>query len=266
MTWVAVGVGAISAIGGMFGSKSTAKAQKEANRIARDTLNFNKKRYEDYQTQYGGLTDMVVGDAEKGVTADLGGVSASANADTATHFANAKEALDNQQQRMGISPNSGRAESSNRQLATNQAIAAAGNITNARNREREYANDTTWNRRYGVYQQGNSLINGAANGVNYASNNLQSTMQSGADNASNAANQALSGGISSITQGLLGNQNVMNKLNGILGGTTRTGVSQMDTATKGLKVNGTQAGSGVIYDNISSVMPKNNNNTGSFLG
>ena len=45
MTWVAVGVGAISAIGGMIGNNSAKKAQKEANRIARDTLNFNKQRY-----------------------------------------------------------------------------------------------------------------------------------------------------------------------------------------------------------------------------
>jgi len=265
MSWVAVGVGAMSAVSGFLGSKSAAKAQKEANKIARDTLNFNKQRYNDYHEQYGGLIDMVVDQAEKGVTADLGGVSSAANADTATHFANAQQALDNQQQRMGINPNSGRAESANRQLATNQAIAAAGNVTNARNREREYANDTTWNRRYGVYQQGNALLNGAANNVTSSANNLQSTLETSATNSGNAAGQAISGGLSTITQGILGNQNVMNKLNGLIGGTTTTGVSKMDTATKGLKVNGTQIGSGILYDNITSVRP-NNANTGSFLG
>lgn len=265
MTWVAVGVGALSAASGFLGSKSAAKSQKEANKIARDTLNFNKQRYNDYNEKYGGLIDMVVDQAEEGVTADLGGVSSAANADTATQFANAQQALDNQQQRMGINPNSGRAESANRQLATSQAISAAGNITNARNREREYANDTTWNRRFNVYQQGNSLLNGAANNVTSSANNLQSTLEAGATNASNASGQAISGGLSTITQGILGNQNVMNKLNSLIGGTTTTGVSKMDAATKGLKVNGTQIGSGILYDNITSVKP-NNANTGSFLG
>ena len=45
MSWVAVGVGAMSAVSGIFGSKSAKKAQKEANAIARDTLNFQKQRY-----------------------------------------------------------------------------------------------------------------------------------------------------------------------------------------------------------------------------
>lgn len=265
MTWVAVGVGAVSAISGIIGSSSARKTQKEANKIARDTLAFNKQRYNDYNEQYGGLIDMVVDQAEEGVTADIGGVTATANADTASQFANAKQALDNQNQRLGINPNSGRADSSNRQLATSQAIATAGNVTNARNKEREYANDATWSRRFNVYQQGNSLLNGAANNVTSSANNLQSTLETSATNSSNAAGQAISGGLSTITQGLLGNQNVMNKLNGLFSGTTTTGVSNIDSATKGLKVNGTAVGSGVLYDNISSVQQKNNQ-LGSFLG
>ena len=60
MSWVAVGVGAMSAVSGIFGSKSAKKAQKEANAIARDTLNFQKQRYNDYNKQYGGLIDLVV--------------------------------------------------------------------------------------------------------------------------------------------------------------------------------------------------------------
>lgn len=263
MTWVAVGVGAVSAIGGLIGNNSAKKAQKEANRIARDTLNFNKQRYNDYNKQYGGLIDLVVSDAEKGVQADLGGVTSEANADTATAFDNAKQALDNQNQRLGINPNSGRAESSNRQLALNQAVATAGNVTNARNNERQFANDATWNRRYGVYQQGNAMLNGAAASVDNSMSNLSNSYANSAANQSNMANQAIAGGISSITQGLLGNPGAIKNLWG--GKTETVPLSTIDTATKGMKVNGTEVGSGVMYDNIASVRPKNTNN-GSFLG
>lgn len=265
MSWVAVGVGAISTVGGLFGSSSAKKAQKEANQIARDTLNFNKQRYEEYKTQYGGINDLVISGAEKGVQADLGGVSSLANADTATAFANAQQALNNQNQRMGINPNSGRAESNNRQLALNQATATSGNITSARNKERQYANDTTWNRRYGVYQQGNSLINGAASQVNGSMSDLSNSYSNSANAQSNMANQAIGGGISSITQGILGNKNAMNSIKGLWGGGTTTApLSNLGTATKGMKMNGTDIGSGVLYDNISSVQQKQNN--GSFLG
>lgn len=262
MSWVAVGVGAVSAIGGLFGSSSAKKAQKEANRIARDTLNFNKQRYEDYQNQYGGLIDMVISDAEKGVQADLGRVTSEAGADTATAFASAKQALDNQNQRMGINPNSGRAESSERQFSLNQAVATAGNVTNARNTERQAASDDTWNRRYGVYQQGNAMLNGAAASVDSSMSSLSNSYANSAANQSNMANQAIAGGISSITQGLLGNPGAIKSLWG--GATTTQPVSTIDTATKGMKVAGTDVGSGVMYDNIASVRPKTNN--GSFLG
>lgn len=262
MSWVAVGVGAMSTIGGLFGSSSAKKAQKEANRINRDTLNFNKQRYNDYQEQYGGLIDMVVGDAQKGVQADLGRATSEAGADTATAFANVKQALDNQNQRMGINPNSGRAESSNRQTALSQAVATAGNVTNARNKERQFADETTWNRRYGVYQQGNAMLNGAAASMNQSMSSLADSYNTSATNQSNMANQAIAGGISTITQGLLANPNAIKNLWG--GQTTTQPISTIDTATKGMKVSGTDVGSGVMYDNIASVRPKTNN--GSFLG
>lgn len=263
MSWVAVGVGAMSTIGGLFGSSSAKKAQKEANRIARDTLNFNKQRYNDYNQQYGGLIDMVVSEAEEGVDADLGRVTSEANADTATAFANARQALDNQNQRMGINPNSGRAESNERQFALNQAVATAGNVTNSRNKERQFADDATWNRRYGVYQQGNAMLNGAAASVENSMSNLSNSYANSAANQSNMANQAIAGGISSITQGLLANPNAIKSLWG--GKTETVPLSTIDTATKGMKVAGTDVGSGVMYDNIASVRPKTTNN-GSFLG
>lgn len=264
MAWVKVGLGVASLAGGLFGSKSAKKLQKESLALQRDSLNFAKQRYNDYQTQYGGINDLVIADAEKGVQADLGKVTTEASADTATAYANAKQALDNQNQRMGINPNSGRAESSNRQLALGQAMTTAGNVTNARNTERKNASDTTWNRRYGVYTQGNNLISNAANAVTNASNTLAGSYDTAATNASNTANQAIAGGISSMTQGLLSDKGLSTIQSLLKKGTTTTQpISSINDATMGLKVDGTSLGSGVMYDNIASTQRNNNN---SYLG
>lgn len=258
MTWAMVGAAAISTVGGIMGGKSAKKLQKESLALQREELAFNKQRYNDYQDQYGGLADLVVSEAEKGVQADLGKVSSEANADTATAFANTRQALDNQNQRMGINPNSGRADSTNRQLSLNQAVATAGNVTNARNNERQYAEDATWNKRYGVYQQGNSLITGAANAVNGTTSSMATNQSNAATAASQNSSAAIASGVSLATQGLLNYQAKK---------TNTVPVSGIESATKGLKVNGTQVGSGVIYDNISSVRPPQQAvNNGSFLG
>ena len=78
---------------------------------------------------YGGLEQQLVNDANKGVVADLGGVTARAIGDTATQFKTNKAAQLRAQQRMGINPNSGRAESMARQSGIAQALGTAGNIT-----------------------------------------------------------------------------------------------------------------------------------------
>lgn len=258
MTWAMVGAAAISTIGGIVGGKSAKKLQKESLELQRQELAFNQQRYNDYQDQYGGLADLVVSEAEKGVQADLGRASTEANADTATAFANTRQALDNQNQRMGINPNSGRADSTNRQLSVNQAVATAGNVTNARNKERQFADDATWNRRFGVYQQGNSLITGAANAVNGSTSSMATNQSNAATAASQSSNAAIANGVSLATQGLLNYQAKK---------TNTVPVSGIESATKGLKVNGTQVGSGVIYDSIASVRPPQQAvNNGSFLG
>lgn len=203
MTWVTVGMGAVSVVSGIVGSNKANKLSKQSLELQRQELAFNQKRYDDYQRQYGGIIDLVVKGAENGVDPNLGQVTSEASADTATALKNAQTALDNQNQRLGINPNSGRADSSNRQLSLSQAIATAGNVTNARNTERKNAADQTWSRRFGVYQQGNSLINGAANNVSNTTANIVSTTANSASQQSQWANQAIAGGLSSITGGLL---------------------------------------------------------------
>ena len=172
MTYAAVAVGGMSLLGGLSSSKSSKKAQKEANAIARETLNFNKQRYNDYKTMYGGLEQQLVNDANKGVIADLGGVTARAIGDTATQFKNQQAAQLRAQQRMGINPNSGRAESMARQSGIAQALGTAGNITTNREAERRNAEQQTWDRRAHVNNLGINQMNMAAQGVDNANTQL----------------------------------------------------------------------------------------------
>lgn len=165
-------MGGASLLGGLSSSKSSKKAQKEANAIARETLNFNKQRYNDYKTMYGGLEQQLVNDANKGVVADLGGVTARAIGDTATQFKNQEAAQLRAQQRLGINPNSGRAQSNARQLAVAQALGTAGNVTANREAERRNAEQQTWDRRAHVNNLGINQMNMAANGVDNANNQL----------------------------------------------------------------------------------------------
>ena len=203
-------MGGLSLAGGLIGSKSSKKIQKEANAIARETLNFNKQRYNDYKKMYGGLEQQLVNDANKGVVADLGGVTARAIGDTATQFKNQQAAQLRAQQRMGINPNSGRAESMARQSGIAQALGTAGNITTNREAERRNAEQQTWDRRAYVNNLGINQMNMSANGVNSANTQLmnnynntaaQKAQQAGAffGAAGNVAGQYL-GGLSAASQ------------------------------------------------------------------
>ena len=250
-----LGTAAVSTIGGIIGGNKAAKTQKQAIQLQRDQLNFDKQRYNDYQTKYSGINDLVISEAQEGVTADLGRASSEASADTATAFKNAQTALDNQNQRMGINPNSGRADSSNRQLALGQAVATAGNVTHARNTERKTASDQTWDRRYAVYGSGINLVNNAANSVSNSTSNLANSYNNQAASDSATSNQALGLGASLGIQAL---SNYMTPK------TTTVPVDQVNSTTKGLKVNGTTVSNGILHDNLASVQP--NNNSGSFLG
>ena len=108
----------------------------------------------------------------KGVVADLGGVTARAIGDTATQFKNQEAAQLRAQQRLGINPNSGRAESMARQSGIAQALGTAGNITTNREAERRNAEQQTWDRRAYVNNLGINQMNMAANGVDNANNQL----------------------------------------------------------------------------------------------
>lgn len=187
----------IGIVGGLSGKKSAKKAQKEANAIARETLEFNKERYYSYKKLYGGLEKQLVADAKEGVKADLAGVTNRAAADVTQQFANSEEERLRNAQRLGLNPNSGRAEAGARKVGMGKATAEAFAITNGRETERRDADEKTWDRRATVTGLGISQMNGAASGVNSASSNLQQSYQNSA-NAKNAEANQLFGVAGSI--------------------------------------------------------------------
>ena len=203
MTMASVAVGGASLLGGIVSSKSSKKTAKEALALQREQFEFNKKRYNDYKTMYGGLEQMQVDAAKKGVIADLGGVTARAVGDVATQFTNAEEAQRRSQQRMGINPNSGRADSMGRQMGLSKALAMAGNITTNREGERRNAEQQTWNRRDSVNRMGIAQMNGSFGDMNQSSNGMVNTMnQQSAQQAQQAG--ALFGAAGNIAGQYLG--------------------------------------------------------------
>lgn len=182
-------MGGVSAVAGIAGSKSSKKIQKEANAIAREGLEFNKERYYSYKKLYGGLEKQLVADAKEGVKADLAGVTNRAAADVTQQFAGAEETRLRNDQRLGINPNSGRAEAGARRLGMGKAAAEAFSVTNGRETERRNADEKTWQRRATVTGLGISQMTGAASGVNAANNNLQQSYQNSANAQQAQANQ-----------------------------------------------------------------------------
>lgn len=194
MAWVAVGIGAVNAIGGIMGSRSAKKQQKEALALQREQLQFQKDRYNRAVGIYDGLERKVADQAMEGVKADLGGVSDRAAGDIALQFQGANEAVLRDQQRMGINPNSGRAESQMRRSRLTQALATAGGITAAREGERRNAEQQTWNRRLATSQTGINQMNGQATNVSNSMAGISNTMMGIADQDQAAASALLGAG------------------------------------------------------------------------
>ena len=204
MSWVSVGVGAASVVSGLFGSKSAKKQQKQQLQLQRDSLNFAKDRYNEANTLYKPVQQQVVNDAMEGVKADLQGVSDRAAADVAQQYSGIGAALQRNQARMGINPNSGQAMAAQRQTALSQALASAGGITRSREAERNNAEQQTWSRRFSVGQMGVNQMNGTASVVNDASNGLASTYGNMANNTAQGAAGLMAAGGQLITGGIMG--------------------------------------------------------------
>lgn len=189
-----------SLISGIAGSSSSKKLAKEQLALEQEMFKFQRQRYLDYKEKYGELEDQMVADAKKGVIADLEGVTNRASTDVATQFANAEDARLRNMQRMGINPNSGRADAMAARNSVAQSLAAAGNITAGREAERRNADNQTWARRSAVTDLGVRQMNGAAQDMNSAQDRMASTY---GNMANNAASQA--GALYGAAGSLIGN-------------------------------------------------------------
>lgn len=189
MTYAAVAIGGASIVGGLVSSSASRKLQKEQLALQRDQFNFAKDRYNNYQSKYGDIEQAQIDSAKKGVIADLQGVTNRANTDVATQYANAQAQQARQMQRMGINPNSGRAQALSSQTALDQAKTAAANVTTGRENERRYADTQTRALRQQALNTGLSQMNMAANNMNSASNAMANTYGQMAANESAQAGQ-----------------------------------------------------------------------------
>ena len=209
-------VAGASLIGGIAGSRSSKKLAKEQLRLQREMFDFQKQRYDEHKARYGGLEDQMVADAKKGVIADLAGVTNRASTDVATQFANAEDARLRNMQRMGINPNSGRADAMAARNSIAQSLAAAGNITAGREAERRNADNQTWARRSAVTNLGVQQMNGAANGMESAQGRMADTYGQMAANSASQAGAMYGAAGSLIGMGAL--DGVGSKIKGFFGG------------------------------------------------
>lgn len=201
-SYAAIGLGAANLIGGIVSSKSAKKLQKEALALQRRQLDFAMQRYNEHKATYGDLEKQVVADAQKGVQADLGGVTSRATGDVASAFANAEAERQRNMQRLGIAPDSGRADAMANQTAIQKALTQAGNVTTQREQERRRAEDQTWDRRQFATRLGVSQMNGDAADIASATQNMANTTSNYANQDAAAAGNFFAGAGQALGTGL----------------------------------------------------------------
>lgn len=184
----ALGGSVFSAIKGADAQKKMAKALEMQAYAAMQQLKFNQQRYNDFQGQYGDLIDMNIADAKAGVHGDYQGVTNRAATDVATQFDQQQDAQRRQMMAYGLDPSSGRFQSADRQAGLQEATASALAQNQARNQERQYAQNATRQLRLGVGEQGLSQMNMAASGVNSAMQGLQQSYGNQANTYGSMAN------------------------------------------------------------------------------
>ncbi len=209
----AIGTG-LSLLQGRKDSKNAKQASDKSLAMQSDQLAFDKKRYEDTQKAYQPIENNLLALGKQGVVADYDGVTSRAIADVNEQFANSEAARLRQMQRMGVNPNSGRADAMGRQLALTKALASAGTINGARRDERYRADNLTWDRLYNLNSLGANKMNGAANSLSNSQTNLSNQYANRAA-ASQSQSNALFGAAGQLAGNVLSNEANQAALSGI---------------------------------------------------
>lgn len=188
-------VGAVvGGLGGLASGNAQDKAQKSANKsnaasldLQKQQLASAKKREEDYDTYYKPIEDDYLEAVKKGITPDYAQVTQDAIGDVESQFANTGAASLRSMQRLGVNPNSGRADAIGRDLSLSKALARVGAINNARRQESNRAEDLTFARQQDALTLGVNKLNNAQAASSSAATSLSQTY-------ANKANQATANG------------------------------------------------------------------------
>ena len=193
-----------SLVGGLFGKKSANKSAKAQQNLEQQQINMAKERIADFDKNYAPLEQLLIDRAKRGQQADLGGVTARANADINQQFANSLATQQRNLGRLGFNQ-SLKLAGSDEAAALARAKALAGGITSARENERKNAESNSIKLLGDVTQIGVNKLNNAQSNLNAASNNLASTygnIATAAGNNASAINTAtgslINGGMSQV--------------------------------------------------------------------
>lgn len=189
----------IGGVGGLLSGKEQDKQQKAADAannqslaLQQQQLDEAKKRREDYETNYKPIEDQFLASVKKGVQPDYEQITNDVIGDVNTQFEGSEAARLRQIQRMGVNPNSGRADALGRQLSLSRGLALAGGINKARRTESNRAEELTYARQNDAVQVGVNKLNNAQSSVNSAANSLSQTYVNQANKSQANANSAAS--------------------------------------------------------------------------
>ncbi|WP_105245466.1 hypothetical protein [Psychrobacter sp. Marseille-P5312] len=190
----------IGGVSGIMSDNEKDKAQKSADKanaasiaLQQQQLASAKKREEDYDEFYKPIEDNYLAAVRKGVTPDYEQVTQDAIGDVETQFANSGAASLRSMQRLGINPNSGRADAIGRDLSLSKALAKVGTINNARRQESNRAEDLTFARQQDALTLGVNKLNNAQAASSSAATALSQTY-------ADRAKQARYDGASAVNQ------------------------------------------------------------------
>ena len=159
-----LGVG-LGLLAGNKKDKQAKKASDESIGIQKDQLAFDQKRYEEANKMYSPIESSLLSRVMQDYKPNYQEVTTNAIGDVNTQFANTEDARIRAMQRMGVNPNSGRAESLARQFSLSKGAALAGAINTSRTTERNRADNVGWERLYNTMTLGANKMNGVTNSL-----------------------------------------------------------------------------------------------------
>ena len=190
---VAAGITAgASLVGGLFGKKSANKSAKAQQNLEQQQIDMAKQRIADFDKNYAPLEQLLIDRAKRGQQADLGGVTARANADINQQFANSLATQQRNLGRLGFNQ-SLKLAGSDEAAALARAKALAGGITSARENERRSADAQSVDMLSKVTQIGVNKLNNAQSSLDSSMTNLANSYGTQATNQMNSANSMLAG-------------------------------------------------------------------------